>query len=107
LKYIPISIKKPYTDGRSEWSEQGWIWISYEPWGWATYHYGRWVYDDYQGWIWIPGTTWAPTWVSWQQSPEYIGWSPLPPDRGFFIEIGIYFNVYKPYYYKWVKNFIK
>jgi hypothetical protein len=91
---------KPYTDGRWEWSEQGWIWISYEPWGWATYHYGRWVYDDYQGWIWIPGTTWAPAWVSWQQSPEYIGWSPLPPDRGFFIEIGIYFNVYKSYHYK-------
>jgi len=91
---------KPYTDGRWAWSDQGWIWISYEPWGWATYHYGRWVYDDYQGWIWIPGTTWAPAWVSWYQSPEYIGWSPLPPDRGFFIEIGISFNIYKPYHYK-------
>ncbi len=91
---------KPYTDGRWAFSDQGWIWISYEPWGWATYHYGRWVYDDYQGWIWIPGTTWAPAWVSWQQSPEYIGWSPLPPDRGFFVEIGINFNIYKSYYYK-------
>jgi len=90
----------PYTDGRWEFSDQGWIWISYEPWGWATYHYGRWVYDDYQGWIWIPGTTWAPAWVSWQQSPEYIGWSPLPPDRGFFVEIGINFNIYNSYYYK-------
>ena len=91
---------KPYTDGRWEWSDQGWIWISYEPWGWATYHYGRWIYDDYQGWLWIPGTTWAPAWVSWQQSPEYIGWSPLPPDRGFFIEIGFVFNSYNNYYYK-------
>lgn len=91
---------KPYTNGRWEWSDQGWLWISYEPWGWATYHYGRWVYDDYQGWIWIPGTTWAPAWVSWQQSPEYIGWSPLPPDRGFFIEIGFVFNSYNNYYYK-------
>jgi len=96
---------KPYTDGRWAWSDQGWIWISYEPWGWATYHYGRWVFDDYQGWIWIPGTTWAPAWVSWHQSPEYIGWSPLPPDRGFFIEIGFVFNsfktnYYKPYHYK-------
>ena len=89
---------KPYTDGRWEWSDQGWLWISYEPWGWATYHYGRWVYDDYAGWIWIPGTTWAPAWVSWQESPEYIGWSPLPPDRGFFIEIGLVFNSYKSYY---------
>lgn len=91
---------KPYTDGRWAWSDQGWIWVSYEPWGWATYHYGRWIYDDYEGWIWIPGTTWAPAWVSWHQSPEYIGWSPLPPDRGFFIEIGFVFNSYKPYYYK-------
>lgn len=96
---------KPYTDGRWAWSDQGWIWISYEPWGWATYHYGRWIFDDYQGWIWIPGTTWAPAWVSWHQSPEYIGWSPLPPDRGFFVEIGFNFNFYKsnyykPYYYK-------
>jgi len=91
---------KPYSDGRWEWSDQGWIWISYEPWGWATYHYGRWVYDDYQGWIWIPGTTWAPAWVSWHQSPEYIGWAPLPPDRGFFVEIGINFNIYESYRYK-------
>ncbi|GJM15870.1 MAG: hypothetical protein DHS20C13_11970 [Thermodesulfobacteriota bacterium] len=91
---------KPYTDGRWAWSDQGWIWISYEPWGWATYHYGRWIFDDYQGWIWIPGTTWAPAWVSWHQSPEYIGWSPLPPDRGFFIEIGFVFNSFKTNYYK-------
>ncbi len=89
---------KPYTDGRWEWSDQGWLWISYEPWGWATYHYGRWVYDDYAGWVWIPGTTWAPAWVSWQESPEYIVWSPLPPDRAFFVEIGFFFNSYKPYY---------
>lgn len=95
---------KPYTDGRWEWSDQGWLWISYEPWGWATYHYGRWVFDDYQGWIWIPGTTWAPAWVSWQQSPEYIGWSPLPPDRGFFIEIGFVFNSFNNYYYKPYRN---
>lgn len=91
---------KPYTDGRWEWSDQGWLWISYEPWGWATYHYGRWVFDDYQGWIWIPGTTWAPAWVNWYQGPEYVGWSPLPPDRGFFLEIGFTFNFYNSNYYK-------
>jgi hypothetical protein len=95
---------KPYTGGRWEWSDQGWIWISYEPWGWATYHYGRWVYDDYQGWIWIPGTTWAPAWVSWHQSPEYIGWAPLPPDRGFFIEIGFVFNSYNTYGHNYHHN---
>ena len=91
---------KPYSNGKWAWSDQGWIWVSYEPYGWATYHYGRWIYDDYRGWLWIPGTTWAPAWVSWHQSPEYIGWSPLPPDRRFFIEIGFNFNSYKPYRYK-------
>ncbi|MEM7009501.1 MAG: DUF6600 domain-containing protein, partial [Thermodesulfobacteriota bacterium] len=89
---------KPYSDGRWQWSDQGWLWISYEPWGWATYHYGRWVFDDYAGWVWIPGTTWAPAWVSWHESPDYIGWAPLPPDRGFFVEIGFVFNSYKSYY---------
>ncbi len=89
---------KPYRDGYWGWSDQGWLWISYEPWGWATYHYGRWVFDDYYGWIWIPGVTWAPAWVSWYESPGYIGWSPLPPDNNFFLEIGISIGGYGGYY---------
>lgn len=93
---------QPYTDGQWVWSDQGWTWVSYEPWGWATYHYGRWIYDSYYGWTWIPGTVWAPAWVSWYQAPGYIGWSPLPPDNNFFIEIGIGFSNYGygygPYY---------
>ena len=85
---------QPYTDGQWVWSDQGWTWVSYEPWGWATYHYGRWIYDSYYGWTWIPGTTWAPAYVSWYQSPGYVGWSPLPPDNNFFLEIGISFVDY-------------
>jgi hypothetical protein len=83
---------RPYTSGRWLWSDYGWLWFSYEPWGWATYHYGRWVFDDYYGWIWIPGTVWAPAWVTWYIGPDYIGWAPLPPDDGFFIGIGIGFS---------------
>lgn len=31
----------------------GWTWIAQEPWGWATSHYGRWVWvDNY--WSWCP-----------------------------------------------------
>lgn len=85
---------QPYMDGQWAWSNQGWTWISYEPWGWATYHYGRWVFDSYYGWTWIPGATWAPAWVSWYQAPGYVGWSPLPPDNNFFLEIGISFSNY-------------
>jgi len=57
----------------------GWVWISEEPFGWATYHYGEWLYDRYQGWVWIPGLDWAPAWVSWEETPDYIGWSPMLP----------------------------
>src|SRR5574341_618221 len=80
---------KPYTDGRWIWSDYGWTWASYEPWGWAPYHYGRWIFLDYYGWVWIPGTVWAPAWVTWYTSPGYIGWAPLAPDNDFFLQIGI------------------
>ena len=83
---------RPYMDGQWVWSDLGWTWSSYEPWGWATYHYGRWVMDPYYGWLWVPGTTWAPAWVSWYQTPGYVGWSPLPPDNNFFLEIGLGFG---------------
>src|ERR1700689_5327455 len=33
----------PYTDGHWAYTDVGWMWVSDEPWGWATYHYGRWV----------------------------------------------------------------
>jgi uncharacterized protein DUF6600 len=80
---------RPYTDGHWVWTDYGWTWVSYEPWGWAPYHYGRWVFTDDYGWVWIPGTTWAPAWVTWYTGSEYIGWTPLPPDNHFFLEIGI------------------
>ncbi len=95
---------QPYMDGQWVWSDQGWTWASAEPWGWATYHYGRWIYDSYYGWTWIPGTTWAPAYVSWYQSPGYVGWSPLPPDNNFFIEIGINFFNYNSGYYGGYNN---
>ena len=34
---------RPYNDGRWVMTEYGWTWVSYEPFGWATYHYGRWA----------------------------------------------------------------
>ena len=60
--------------------ENGWYWVSDEPFGWATYHYGRWAYDEQYRWIWIPGGTWGPAWVAFRYSDENIGWAPLPPE---------------------------
>jgi hypothetical protein len=74
---------RPYTVGRWVNSNYGWTWVSYEPFGWATYHYGRWAFDRQIGWIWVPGTVWGPAWVAWQQGSGYIGWAPLPPQVGF------------------------
>jgi hypothetical protein len=80
---------RPYSDGHWVWTDYGWTWVSYEPWGWAPYDYGRWVFTDYYGWVWIPGTAWAPAWVTWYTGPSYIGWAPLAPDNNFFLQIGI------------------
>jgi len=70
----------PYTVGSWAYTDDGWTWVSDEPWGWATYHYGRWVNLDGIGWCWVPGYTWAPAWVSWRYGDGYVGWAPLPPD---------------------------
>ena len=80
---------RPYSDGRWINSDYGWTWASYEPFGWATYHYGRWTWDPRFGWLWVPGTVWGPAWVSWQYGGGYVGWAPLPPQVGFEIGIGI------------------
>jgi probable HAF family extracellular repeat protein len=79
----------PYRDGHWVWTDRGWFWYSNENFGWATYHYGRWVRISGQGWCWVPGNEWAPAWVSWRQSSDYVGWAPLPPDAGFSVNVGI------------------
>lgn len=45
----------PYRDGRWVWIEPwGWTWIGDEAWGFAPYHYGRWIPISGK-WCWIPG----------------------------------------------------
>ncbi len=83
---------RPYTHGRWVWSDYGWYWITAEPFGWATYHYGRWYLDDTYGWIWIPDAVWGPAWVEWRCNDDYIGWAPLPPYARFHVTVGIRFT---------------
>ncbi|NNU34734.1 hypothetical protein HK413_12930 [Mucilaginibacter sp. S1162] len=46
---------RPYqTRGHWVLTDYGNTWVSEYPRGWATFHYGRWRYDDYYGWEWIP-----------------------------------------------------
>ena len=80
---------RPYTHGRWAWTDYGWTWVSYHEWGWVPFHYGRWGWDNRLGWYWVPGSIWAPAWVSWRWSNLYVGWCPLPPDVEFVAGIGI------------------
>lgn len=88
---------RPYTDGAWVHTDYGWTWRSNEPFGWATYHYGRWARAPRLGWVWVPGSEWGPAWVSWRRGDDYIGWAPLPPDAwsssGFNASVDAYFDI--------------
>jgi hypothetical protein len=70
---------RPYYYGHWTWTDEGWLWVSDEPWGWGPYHYGRWGWDASYGWFWVPGYQWAPAWVTWRYSADVVGWAPLGP----------------------------
>lgn len=81
---------RPYTNGRWAYTDAGWTWVSDEPFGWATYHYGRWTRLSGMGWVWVPGDEWAPAWVSWREGGDHVGWAPLPPEAHFEKRTGIH-----------------
>jgi hypothetical protein len=94
----------PYRYGHWAWVPPwGWTWIDDAPWGFAPFHYGRWVH--YHGrWGWMPGyyararPVYAPALVAFIGGSNFsigisigrapaIGWVPLGPRE-----------VYYPYY---------
>jgi len=78
-----------YTNGRWAMTEYGNTWVSNYDWGWAPFHYGRWVYNRYNQWVWIPDTTWGPAWVSWRSGGGYYGWAPMGPGMNININLNI------------------
>ena len=89
----------PYgTQGHWVLTEYGNTWVSDYPWGWATFHYGRWHYDDYYGWEWIPGYEWAPAWVSWREGGGYYSWAPLMPGISISLAFGSGYHVPNRYW---------
>src|SRR5262249_59266520 len=68
-----------YWDGEWVWTDYGWTWVSYDPWGDLPCHYGSWTVVDSYGWAWVPGTVWAPAWVTWAWTSDSVGWAPVPP----------------------------
>ncbi len=96
---------RPYTNGRWVYTDRyGWMWISNEPYGWATYHYGRWGFSKRIGWFWVPGRRWAPAWVSWRQSDDYLAWAPLPPTYDEDVSIDVSVRDVPSYYWQAVRS---
>ncbi len=94
---------RPYCSGQWIWTDCGWYWASDEPWAWACYHYGRWVYDSDVGWVWVPDIEWAPAWVYWRVGGGYVGWAPCPPGGVVvapalfaFVEVGHFHDQVRP-----------
>ena len=69
---------QPFCYGDWIWSQDGWTWSSYEPFGWVVYHYGEWNFDADIGWYWISGNSWSPARVDWVTFGDYICWAPMP-----------------------------
>jgi hypothetical protein len=73
----------PYRDGSWTWLDPwGWTWVDNAPWGYAPFHYGRWVQVN-QRWAWSPGRrpeqwVWAPALVGWVGG---AGWNLTFQDR--------------------------
>ena len=93
----------PYRYGSWRWVPPfGWTWVNAEPWGWATYHYGRWIW--YRGrWVWTPysyyrtnRSWWYPALVVVQVINRNVCWYPLGWGRR-------YYN-YNHGYHDWIGN---
>ncbi len=49
----------PYREGHWAFvAPWGWTWVDVEPWGFAPFHYGRWIQDDGR-WGWVPAGAYA------------------------------------------------
>jgi hypothetical protein len=72
----------PYeTSGHWAYDDDDYVWVSDYEWGWAPFHYGRWVLTP-TGWAWIPGRVYAGAWVDWSMGYPgwaYVGWAPMYP----------------------------
>lgn len=68
---------RPFMNGRWECCRGGLTWISSDPGGFATSHFGRWEWKAGLGWYWIPGAYYSPAWVAWKTAGGLFGWAPL------------------------------
>ena len=67
---------RPYVHGYWRHTPVGLTWVSRDPWGYVTHHYGSWDLVPGYGWVWYPGAAYAPARVHWYWGPTYVGWCP-------------------------------
>jgi hypothetical protein len=72
---------RPFWNGRWDCSRAGLTWVSADPWGFVTSHFGRWGWKADLGWYWIPGIYYSPAWVAWRAAGGDLGWAPLGFDN--------------------------
>jgi hypothetical protein len=121
--WMPTRVAKgwaPYRFGHWSWiAPWGWTWIDNEPWGFAPFHYGRWIQLD-GTWYWVPGRTrarpvYSPALVAFvggdlrspQSKSSLVAWFPLGPgeiyrpsypvSRDYFVEVNTSSMGYNPY----------
>ena len=72
------------------------VWVSDYPWGWAPFHYGRWVFVEGRGWSWIPGREYRGAWVTWavDDGYSYVGWAPMGPSFVWFGGVPVAYRGY-------------
>jgi hypothetical protein len=99
----------PYRDGHWSWIDPwGWTWVDNAAWGFAPFHYGRWVYVSNR-WGWCPGprhvrAVYTPAMVAFVGGVSIgvggpVGWFPLGPrdvyvpwyraSRGYFNTVNV------------------
>ncbi len=107
--HVTIVNWAPYRYGHWAWiSPWGWSWVDDAPWGFAPFHYGRWI-SVRGAWGWVPcppravgvvyvRPVYAPALVAWVGGPHFgvgigvgavvgvgvnVGWFPLGPREVF------------------------
>ncbi len=98
IPVVTVADWAPYRHGRWAWVQPwGWTWVDDARWGFAPFHYGRWV--NWRGrWGWCPGSyearpVFAPALVAWVGGPRLglsisiglpaVAWVPLAPRERF------------------------
>jgi hypothetical protein len=97
----------PFAKGRWKRWHREYVWVSAEPWGWCTHHYGNWI-NLHGAWWWTPyihtgvsfpgislvnlhihfGPLFKPFWhpgrVAWISTTSHVGWIPLAPWESYY-----------------------